>query len=141
MWSISHDIFFWNYLTKPFNPYWQIMENSSRNFSEIFIFRVVTQAVLLENSSIRIFWLKPFMICNIWSGWVSVEKALFFFSWSSEGILEYFGRWLNWIRADYLSVSWLTPLLEPIKYRRLTDFVRSVLFDFSNRNPFFVDMN
>ena len=38
------------------NPYWQIMENSSRNFSEIFIFRVVTQAVLLENSSIRIFY-------------------------------------------------------------------------------------
>ena len=27
------------------NPYWQIMENSFRNFSEIFIFRVVTQAV------------------------------------------------------------------------------------------------
>ena len=25
-------------------PYWQILENSSRNFSEIFIFRVVTQA-------------------------------------------------------------------------------------------------
>ena len=53
-----------------FNPYWQIMENSSRNFSEIFIFRVVTQAVLLENSSIRIFRLKPYMICNNWSGWV-----------------------------------------------------------------------
>ena len=34
-----------------FNPYWQIMENSSKNFSKIFIFRVVTQAVLLENSS------------------------------------------------------------------------------------------
>ena len=34
-----------------FNPYWQIMENSSRNFSKIFIFWVVTQAVLLENSS------------------------------------------------------------------------------------------
>ena len=34
------------------NPYWEIMENSSRNFSEIFIFRVVTRAVLLENSSI-----------------------------------------------------------------------------------------
>ena len=31
------------------------MENSSRNFSEIFIFRVVTQAFLLENSSIRFF--------------------------------------------------------------------------------------
>ena len=35
------------------NPYWQIMENSSGNFTEIFIFRVVTQAVLLENSSIK----------------------------------------------------------------------------------------
>ena len=33
------------------NPYKQIVENSSRNFSEIFIFWVVTQAVLLENSS------------------------------------------------------------------------------------------
>ena len=39
----------------PNNPYWQILENSSRNFSAIFIFRVVTQAVLLENLSIRIF--------------------------------------------------------------------------------------
>ena len=29
------------------------MENSSKNFSGIFIFRVVTQAVLLENSSIK----------------------------------------------------------------------------------------
>ena len=37
------------------NPCWQIMENSSSNFSEIFIFRVVTQAVLLENTSIQIF--------------------------------------------------------------------------------------
>ena len=37
------------------NPYWQIMENSSGNFTEIFIFRVVTQAVLLENSSIHFF--------------------------------------------------------------------------------------
>ena len=36
-----------------FNPYWQIMEHSSRNFSEIFIFRVITQAVFLENSSIK----------------------------------------------------------------------------------------
>ena len=34
------------------NTYWQIMENSSRNFSEIFIFWVVTKAVLLENLSI-----------------------------------------------------------------------------------------
>ena len=31
------------------------MENLSRNFSEIFIFRVVKQTVLLENSSIGIF--------------------------------------------------------------------------------------
>ena len=31
--------------------YWQILENSSRNFSKIFIFRVVTQTVYLENSS------------------------------------------------------------------------------------------
>ena len=37
------------------NPYWQIMENSSRIFSKIFNFRVVTQAVLLENWSIRFF--------------------------------------------------------------------------------------
>ena len=35
------------------NPYWQIMENSSRNSSEIFILRVLTQAVLLENPSIK----------------------------------------------------------------------------------------
>ena len=34
-----------------FNPYWQILENSSRNFSKILIFWVVRQAVLLENSS------------------------------------------------------------------------------------------
>ena len=34
-----------------FNPYCQILENSSRNFSKIFIFRVVTQTVYLENSS------------------------------------------------------------------------------------------
>ena len=33
------------------NPYCQILENSSRNFSKIFIFRVVTQTVYLENSS------------------------------------------------------------------------------------------
>ena len=37
------------------NPYLQILENSSRNFSEIFIFWVVTQAVLLENSSSQFF--------------------------------------------------------------------------------------
>ena len=35
------------------NPYWQIMENSSRIVPEIFIFRVVAPAVLLENSSIK----------------------------------------------------------------------------------------
>ena len=46
----------WSDLVQGFlNPYWQIMENSSRNFSQICIFRVVTQPVLLENSSIRIF--------------------------------------------------------------------------------------
>jgi len=33
-----------------FNPDWQIMENLSRNFKK---FRGVTQAVLLENSSLR----------------------------------------------------------------------------------------
>ena len=37
------------------NPYLQILENSSRIFSEIFIFWVVTQAVLLENSSRQFF--------------------------------------------------------------------------------------
>ena len=35
-----------------FNPYCQILENSSRKFSKISIFRVISQAVLLENSSI-----------------------------------------------------------------------------------------
>ena len=34
------------------HPYCQIMENSSRNFSEIFIFWVATKAVLPENSYI-----------------------------------------------------------------------------------------
>ena len=34
-----------------YNRYWQIMEKSSSIFSEIFIFRVATLAVLLENSS------------------------------------------------------------------------------------------
>ena len=38
---------------KIINPYWQIVENSSGNFSEIFIFRAGTQAVLLENSSMK----------------------------------------------------------------------------------------
>ena len=37
---------------------------------QFFQFWGVTQTVLLENSSIRIFWLKPSMICNIWTGWV-----------------------------------------------------------------------
>ena len=50
-----------------FNPYWQIMENSSRNFSEIFIFRVVTQAVLLENSSIK----NPEYLFNFFDSWAS----------------------------------------------------------------------
>ena len=59
---------FHHQVTNIINPYWQIMENSSRNFSGIFIFRVVTQTVLLDNSSIRIFGLKQYMICNIWSG-------------------------------------------------------------------------
>ena len=44
-------IYYFFHFFRNINPYWQIMENSSRNFSEIFIFRVVTQAVLLENSS------------------------------------------------------------------------------------------
>ena len=35
------------------NPYCQMMENSSRIFSEIFIFRVLAEAVLLQNSSIK----------------------------------------------------------------------------------------
>ena len=52
--SHKYSHFWWKYHYLPcVNPYWQIMENSSRNFSEIFIFRVVTQAVLLENSSIK----------------------------------------------------------------------------------------
>ena len=70
------------------NPYCQILENSSRNFSKIFIFRVVTQTVYLENSSNffskfqfwgreldrlpgklihSIFSIKSFMIWNVWS--------------------------------------------------------------------------
>ena len=40
----------WN-ITKALNPYGQILENSSRNFSKIFIFRVMSQTVYLENSS------------------------------------------------------------------------------------------
>ena len=31
------------------NPYWQIVENSSNNFSEISTFRVVKQTDFLEN--------------------------------------------------------------------------------------------
>ena len=65
---LEMDLVLVSYWTRILNPYWQIMENSSRNFSEIFIFRVVRQAVLLENSSIPIFRLKPYTICNIWSG-------------------------------------------------------------------------
>ena len=38
------------------NPYCQILENSSRNFSKIFIFRVMSQTVHLENSSIKKTW-------------------------------------------------------------------------------------
>ena len=38
-------------VTDHFNPYCQILENSSRNFSKIFNFRVMTQTVYLENSS------------------------------------------------------------------------------------------
>ena len=34
------------------NPYSQILENLSRNFSKILIFRVMTRAVYLENLSI-----------------------------------------------------------------------------------------
>ena len=72
------------------NPYWQIMENSSKHFSGILIFwssgkflrpfylktypffskfqfKGVTQTLSVENSSIR-FLLKSYMICNIWSG-------------------------------------------------------------------------
>ena len=33
------------------NPYWQILENSSRIFSEISVFRLLSQIVLLEKSS------------------------------------------------------------------------------------------
>ena len=43
--------YIWYEYATAINPYWQILENSSRNFSEICIFWVVTQAVLLENSS------------------------------------------------------------------------------------------
>ena len=54
---ISHEFLVHRFLWRSIviNPYWQIMENSSRNFPEIFIFRVVTRAVSLENSSIQIF--------------------------------------------------------------------------------------
>ena len=54
--SVTHIIFPKKYINYTLqwviiNPYLQILENSSKNFSEIFIFWVVTQAVLLENSS------------------------------------------------------------------------------------------
>ena len=51
--NITGDVVVLLALILRFNPYWQIMENSSRNFPKIFIFWVVTQAVLLENSSIK----------------------------------------------------------------------------------------
>ena len=42
-WEVSNGFIFIQFSTDwPFNPYWQIMENSSRNFSESFIFLVVT---------------------------------------------------------------------------------------------------
>jgi len=56
--KIAHDLFLELSVAvsiRYVNPYWQIMEKSSRNFSEIFIPRVVKQAVLLDNSSIWIF--------------------------------------------------------------------------------------
>ena len=53
LWWLSQKVILKKLSAWLINPYWQIMENSSRNFSEIFIFRVVTQAVLLENSSKR----------------------------------------------------------------------------------------
>ena len=57
----SHRPFYWK--THPFF------------FSKIQLWGV-TQTVLLENSSIRFFWLKPYMICNIWSGWVFQKNGL-----------------------------------------------------------------
>ena len=43
------------------------MENSSRNSSEIFIFKVMSQTVLLENSCIRISWVPIHLFSNIGS--------------------------------------------------------------------------
>ena len=34
-----------------FNPYWQILVNSSRNFSGISVLRVISQTVLMESLS------------------------------------------------------------------------------------------
>ena len=64
-----------------FNPYWQIMENSSRNFSEIFIFRVITQAVFLENSSIKNHDLSIFI--QLWgvTQTVLLENSSIWFFW------------------------------------------------------------
>ena len=45
------------------NPYWRIMENSSRNFIKIFIFRAVTRAVLLGTGK------------KIWSKIILIQMA------------------------------------------------------------------
>ena len=37
------------------NPYWQITENSSRTFSKIFIFRVITQAIYWKTHPFEFF--------------------------------------------------------------------------------------
>ena len=59
---------------------------------QFFLFWGVTQNGLLENSSIRFFWLKPYMICNILSGFSSktvhpvlkkTEYVLMIFWWMS----------------------------------------------------------
>ena len=78
---------FMKFMMKPYvrtitnlNPYWQIMENSSKFFSEIFIFRVVTQAILLENSSIRIF------LTEKWSGFST--KCFLLYEFSSKTVSE-----------------------------------------------------
>jgi len=76
----SHRPFYWK--THPFFSKFQfwgvtqavLLENASiQNHEYLFSFYQfwgVTQNVLLENSSIWFFWLKPYMIFNIWSGWV-----------------------------------------------------------------------
>ena len=50
-WGLCLNWDFLEVLTTQVNPYCQILENSSRNFSKIFNFRVMTQTVYLENSS------------------------------------------------------------------------------------------